>query len=470
MTTKEERELNKSSVLYVGTRYKEKLFDTISEQTELKISSIDHITELRNKLLTESTDTIIIEYTEDIDDVLLLLSFIQRNTLAPGIFITPIEHIKTGVIAMRSGAYNFLVEPVYPSELVEAIYEALRMRLLWKQVHEIKPTRLTSMGRMIGSAPLMQVLYKTIQNVSRTDATVFIQGASGTGKDLVAQAIHENSPRIDKEYVPINCAAIPPNLLESELFGHERGAFTGAVKTRIGKFEQADGGTLFLDEITEMPLDLQVKLLRVLQDQKVIRVGGKDVIPVNVRIICASNRNVFDSVKQGKFREDLYYRLNVVPVKTPSLCERREDIPLLLTHFLGVFVEKYDKYFYEFSTNAMLYLSSYSWPGNVREMENMIERIVVLNDGATVEEWFLPDEVLKSPVLPEAVHGYNQKDKKDKPLLEVTRAKPMWQVERDMIAIALAETGGDIVKASKVLEIGQATLYRKVKKYGIDKW
>jgi len=237
------------------------------------------------------------------------------------------------------------------------------------------------------------------------------------------------------------------------------------VKSRKGKFEQAIDATLFLDEICELPLDLQVKLLRVIQEQQVTRVGGEREIPVNARIICATNKNPFEEVKAGNFREDLYYRLNVVPVRIPSLTERRQDIPLLCAHFLHIFTEKYNKYFYEFSPGALKRLCSYDWPGNVRELENILERIVVLRDGAVVEESFLPEEILASPIVVDAVPQPHKLLEK----IPETHAKPLWKAEIEMINAAMLEARGNVVKASKILEIGQASLYRKLKTYNINK-
>ena len=452
-------------LLYIGKRNLSSLRRSIKSHSDLILDELQVTSEIHTYLQAKSPDLIILEYSTEFQDFLSYLSFINRNTDAPVIVISSHEHYRIMVKALRNGADNFLCEPYTDELLIESIYEALRMRILWKEIHVNELHKMNFFGKIIGSSPPMQALYKTIMNISQTTATVFIVGESGTGKELVARAIHDNGPRSNREFVAINCGAIPPNLLESELFGHEKGAFTGAIKNRKGKFEQADNSTIFLDEICEMPLDLQVKLLRVLQERKVTPVGKNKEIPVNARVICATNKPPIDEVKAGRFREDLYYRLNVVPVKIPSLKERRQDIPLLCAHFLHIFTERYNKYFYEFSPAALNKLCAYDWPGNVRELENILERIVVLHDGAIVEESFLPDEILSLPadiITPQ--ERIPLKDSSD------TEVKPIWRIEKEMIINALISTKGNVTKASEMLEIGQASLYRKLKKYSINRY
>lgn len=461
----ENKHKQKSLVLHIGTRNTHLLDQEMVSHSELQCQHLLKPSKLALFLQENIPDIIILEYSEVFNDFISYVSFIQRNSEAPVIVTSTPEDCHIMVKALRNGADNFICEPFSGETLMEAVFEALRMRVLWREVHDLHNEKRTFMGNIIGAAPAMQTLYRTIQNVCKTDATVFIVGHSGTGKELVARAIHENGPRGQKTFVAINCGAIPPNLLESELFGHERGAFTGAVKSRKGKFEQATNATLFLDEICELPLDLQVKLLRVIQERKITRVGGEEEVPVNARIICATNKDPFEEVKAGKFREDLYYRLNVVPVKIPSLIERRQDIPLLCAHFLHIFTEKYNKYFYEFSPNALRRLCSYDWPGNVRELENILERIVVLRDGAVVEESFLPEEILATPIVADAI---SQGQNHDTSFSDV-QAKPLWKAEMEMINAAMVEASGNVVKASKILQIGQASLYRKLKTYGINR-
>ena len=458
-------EKQNSLILHVGNRITQLIDNEVLAHSELKCSHLSEPSKLAPFLKEHIPDVIILEYSDIFNDFISYVSFIQRNSEAPVIVTATHENCHIMVKALRNGADNFIFEPFSGEILMEAVFEALRMRVLWREVHDLHNEKRSFMGNIIGTAPSMQMLYQTIQNVCKTDATVFIVGQSGTGKELVARAIHENGSRGQKLFVAINCGAIPPNLLESELFGHERGAFTGAIKNRKGKFEQATDATLFLDEICELPLDLQVKLLRVIQEKQVTRVGGEEEIPVNARIICATNKDPFGEVKAGNFREDLYYRLNVVPVKIPSLIERRQDIPLLCAHFLHIFAEKYSKYFYKFSPNALRRLCSYDWPGNVRELENILERVVVLRDGAVVEESFLPEEILHTPIVADAIPQHQNLTEK----FSGSQAKPLWKAEVEMINAAMVEAGGNVVNASKILEIGQASLYRKLKTYGINK-
>jgi two-component system repressor protein LuxO len=463
---KKQEKTNTSIILHIGSRNGDIIDRSIEPHKELRCLHIEDYTELLSFLQEEVPDLLIIEYNPGNNDFISYLSLIQRNSSAPIIITAKCPQCNIMVQAIKNGADNFLPEPLLSETLMEAVFEALRLRVLWKEVHFLQESKRSFLGNIIGAAPSMQILYRTIENVCKTDATVFIVGASGTGKELVARAIHENSPRGQQPFIAINCGAIPANLLESELFGHERGAFTGAVGRRIGKFEQAKDTTLFLDELCEMPIELQVKLLRVIQEKTLTRVGGKEEIRVNPRIICATNKEPLEQVKAGLFREDLYYRLNVVPIKIPPLTERRQDIPLLCANFLHVFTEKYGKYFYEFSPDALRKLCSYSWPGNVRELENILERVVVLHDGSSVLEQFLPEEVINAPLIPV---NLTQSSANRSSSGTGETAKPLWQMEMEMIKQALTETSGNVIKASAILEIGQASLYRKLKKYHITR-
>ncbi len=458
---------NKSSslVLHVGDRHVAVVDEAVSRHPDLECRHLDTVDHLISFIKEDLPDIVLLEGVGSSDDLASTVGYVQRNARVPVILIAPPAACDMMVRALREGADNILCEPLEADKVSEAILEALRLRILWSEVHAIQDTKRSSFGGIIGASPAMRTVYGIIQNVAGTGATVFISGASGTGKELVAKAIHENSPRCGKPFIAVNCGAIPPNLLESELFGHEKGAFTGAIKRGIGKFEQASGTTLFLDEICEMPIDLQVKLLRAIQERVVTRIGGDEEIPVDVRIICATNLDPLGEVRAGRFREDLYYRLNVVPIRIPPLAERRRDIPLLCAHFLHIFTEKYGKYFYEFSKEAFARLCSYEWPGNVRELENVIERVVVLHDGSVVEEHFLPLEVRSTSVLPLAVSGGMPSPQ----AFARDTVKPIWRMEAEMIRQALAATGGNAVEASKLLEIGQASLYRKLKKYGINR-
>ena len=424
----------------------------------------------------QAPDAIILELSVDPNVNRPLVKDCVKRFRRPILALVPKDCFKAAVDAVRNGAKDALEEPLEPAMLVASVKAILPVQDDAQEGAE-EPVR-SSLGAIIGAAPSMQTLYKCMLSVSPSDATVFIQGPSGTGKELVASGIHMYSKRASGPFIAINCGAIPQNLLESELFGHERGSFTGAAARHEGKFEQAMNGTIFLDEITELPLDLQVKLLRVIQEMAIVRVGGKELIPIDSRIICASNRDIKTLLANGLFREDLFYRLNVVPIHTPAVSERKQDIPLLLNHFLSTFTEKYGKYMYDFSMDAMARLCAYSWPGNVREMENLIERIVVLHDGAIIEESFLPEEILH----PAPSGKKNETQAKLQPEQQIHHVQEnvqhgsatgfplmsLAQAEAELLKAALSRTAGNIVQAAKILKIGQATVYRKLRKYQID--
>jgi len=309
-----------------------------------------------------------------------------------------------------------------------------------------------SFSNIIGRNARMQEIYNLIQTVSETSSTVLIQGETGTGKELVARAIHYNSSRKDKPFIKVSCAALPETLLESELFGYKRGAFTGAVKDKPGRFELADKGTIFLDEIGEIPLSIQVKLLRVLEEQEIEPLGSTRPIKVDVRIIAATNRDLKKAVREGKFREDLYYRLNVVSILLPPLRERQEDIPLLVRHFIKKFNKRMGKEIDSVSKEAMDALIDYAWPGNVRELENAIEHAFIYCKGRVIEVKDLPKEVIKSKGLLEK---------------SLTSENPLEEMEKEIILEALKYTRGDRGKVASMLKISRTTLWRKMKKYGI---
>ncbi len=367
---------------------------------------------------------------------------------------------------MKLGAFDYVQKPFDLAQVKQVVANALAARMPvcdpdeWQAVN-VQPYRIDN---LIGLSPGMQEVYKTVGKVSMSKATVLIQGESGTGKELIARAIHANSPRADKPLICVNCGAIPETLLESELFGYERGAFTGAIGRKPGMFELADGGTIFLDEIGEMSLALQVKLLRVLQERTIVRVGGLETIPIDVRVIAATNQNLPELIRKQQFREDLYYRLNVVPIHVPPLRERREDIPLLIHHFLHKYRQETGKQVAYVSRQAIDLLMAYDWPGNVRELENVIERVMVMVAGPVI----LPEHVrqhLQTDRMPTrspaGVHP--AADGEGKTLREIVQA-----VERDVIGRTLAQTGGNKLQTAKRLGISRRALLYKIRDYGLE--
>lgn len=375
----------------------------------------------------------------------------------PVILITAYASVETAVEAMKSGAYDYVTKPFKIDELRLAVERALEYRLALRENVYLKKElkERYKFENIIGSSRRMQEIYNLIGKVANTDSTILIEGESGTGKELVARALHFNSKRQQKHFVAINCSALPENLLESELFGHKKGAFTGAVVDKIGLFEEGEGGTIFLDEINSMALSLQTKLLRVLQERIIRRVGDNQTIPVNVRVVAASNESLQAKMKAGKFREDLFYRLAVIPIEMPPLRDRPEDIPLLVNHFLhknvgvnGIPQVKIDQ-------EAMDLLVSYAWPGNVRELENAVERACALCDEHLIQAKDLP---------PQVIHGGSAPERKDE--MEFVPGMSLdefvQQQERFYIENTLRYHGGSREKAASSLSISMATLYRKL--------
>jgi two-component system response regulator AtoC len=362
--------------------------------------------------------------------------------------------------AVRQGAADYFSKPYKNEELLLRISIAQqRLQLKRENIRLKKEVNIEgSFNKMIGNSAEMQVLYRTVEKIADFKSTVLIMGESGTGKELLARAVHNCSSRKNKPFVAINCGAIPENLLESELFGYVRGAFTDAVRNKRGLFEEADEGTLFLDEIGELPLGLQVKLLRVLQEEEIRRVGENRPKPVDVRILAATIRNLGDEVKAGNFREDLYYRLNVLSLKIPPLRERADDIPLLVDHFLQRCNTKLKTDISGFSPEAMRMMIEYEWPGNVRELENLIERAVILCDGDKITPDLLTEKVSQST------------SKSNSFILEgqLSIKKTVHEVELELIKRALAKTGGNRTRAARLLEISHRTLLYKLKDYQID--
>jgi two-component system response regulator AtoC len=398
-----------------------------------------------------------------LDGVGLLERVIHEYPSTPVIIITAHGTIATAVDALKKGAFDYITKPFEQDELKNIIHKAIRTRRLNEEELLVSPDDIDRQG-IIGSSEPMSKIYDTIKRVAPTPTTVLISGETGTGKDLIAYAIHRNSPRRDNPFVKINCAAIAENLIESELFGYEKGAFTGAVSTKPGRFELADKGTLFLDEVGEIPRDMQVKLLRVIQDHEFERVGGLRTIKVDVRLIAATNRNLLQDVKDGRFREDLYYRLNVFPTHLPPLRERREDILPLTDFFIEKFNVKLDREVKHIDSRVQDVLVNYDWPGNIRELENFIERIVLMAGGDTITFEDIPPE-WKSAA--EAI-SVSQKGGEKKPFKDFVKGH-MEEVEKQSIIQCLEEVGGNVTKAAQRLGLSRKGLQLKMIKYNLRK-
>jgi len=377
------------------------------------------------------------------------------NPAIPVIIMTAYASVETAVDTLKKGAYDYLTKPLDFDELQIAINRATEHNRLKKEIEYLKERlgQKFDTQNMIGRSPLMVKLLETVAQVAATEATVLITGKSGTGKEMIANAIHYNSQRKDSPFIKINCAALTESLLESELFGHEKGSFTGADKRREGKFRQADGGSIFLDEVSEMSAAMQVKLLRVLQEREITRVGGAEVIAINVRVIAASNKDLKKEMEQKRFREDLFYRLNVVALNVPALLNRREDIPLLAQHFLEMFVAKNKKDIKGFTPQSMEKMVKYGWPGNVRELMNAVERAVVLSRAEYIDADELAMLMADSP----NASGIDQ--------LSAPENMPLDEVEKRSILEAINSCSGNKSEAARRLGITRKTLRKKLDKY-----
>ncbi len=404
------------------------------------------------------------------DGMELLRSVTEMHPDTPVIMITAHGSVGSAVEAVKLGAFDYVEKPFEQEVLRQILAKATRTAWMDRKharpVQEKSPTS----GRfgLIGSTPAMKEIFDIIERVADTPSTVLISGESGTGKELVAKALHGKSSRNDKPFIKINCAAIPETLIESELFGHEKGAFTGAVSSKPGRFELADGGTLLLDEVGEIPPPMQVKLLRALQESEFERVGGVKTIRVDVRLIAATNMDLEAEIKNNNFREDLFYRLNVVPIRMSALRERADDVPELAVHFLEKFNKILAKKVREFHPSAMDVLRSYSWPGNIRELENVVERTLLFCDREIIHSEDLPKEILRSVVAMEGFNSAGPRAKEDsvpvgdKTLKDVVRSETK-RVERNMIRRALEETDGNVTRAAKLLGISRKGLQIKMK-------
>jgi len=392
-----------------------------------------------------------------IDGIETLTRIRKRYPEVQVIMISGHGNIETAVRATKLGAFDFIEKPLSLDKVILTISHALDFRRLSEENLMLR-REIDEQYEIIGNSPVIQTVRDRIAMVAPTDSWVLITGENGVGKELVARAIHRDSNRRVKPFVGVNCAAIPEELIESELFGHEKGAFTGATSRKKGKFDLADKGTLFLDEIADMSLKTQSKILRILQEQRFERVGGERTIEVDVRVIAASNRDLEGEIQRGRFREDLYYRLNVIPIQVPALRERQDDIPVFTEHFLREFSVRSGKEKKEISPEALQLLMENGWPGNVRELKNLIERLVIMAPGKTIEVSDLPDSVRKeSPSVPGPEFELDGES-----LKEATG-----RFEREFILRRLAQNDGNIAKTAEQIGIARRNLHRKIRQLGI---
>jgi two-component system repressor protein LuxO len=456
----------RESVLLVeDTRALAELYTSYLREAPWSVAHAATAAEARAALAREPADAVLLDLRLPDADGLDLLRELRSARRPPEVIvITANGSVATAVAAMQAGAADFLVKPFPQERLLVTLKNALERARLAREVEALKSAAdRTSYCGFIGAAPAMQAVYRIIDNAAASRATVFITGESGTGKELAAEAVHRMSPRRDGPFVAINCAAIPRELIESEVFGHVRGAFTGAVADRAGAAAQAHGGTLFLDEICEMDLALQGKLLRFVQTGAYQRVGSPRLEQGDVRFICATNRDPLAEVKAGRFREDLYYRLHVIPIELPPLRERGTDIVMLAEHFLARFAAEEGKGFRGIAEDARAALMAHSWPGNVRELENAIRTAVVLNDGELLTAAMLPPRVL-SRGYPAPAAAPEQPARA--PQAAGRSIRPLAEIEREAIEHAITACGGNIAQAAAALGISPSTIYRKRAAWG----
>lgn len=394
----------------------------------------------------------------DADGMQILPQIKEYDENLPVIIATATDTAKAAVEAIHLGACNYITKPFDPDELITVAEKALEQVKLIKEIAYLRSQREdVRFDNIIGKSKKMQEVYRIIDKVTKNDATVLISGESGTGKELITRAIHFNSARSQKPFIPINCASIPDNLLESELFGYEKGAFTDAARQKLGMFELANEGTLFLDEISSLRLDMQAKLLRVLEEKEIQRIGGIKLIKVDVRIISATNSDLKQAIKEGKFRKDLYYRLNVVPLELPLLKERKEDIPLLAEHFLSIYNKSFRKNIEGFTAEALGCLAAYDWPGNIRELKNIIERLVALKDSGVIEAQELPFDIfIKCRLVSDFKTEGDLRNACD-------------DFEKEYIKAVLDKVNGNKTKAARILGIHRNALFNKIKNLQIKK-
>ncbi|WP_047395447.1 MULTISPECIES: nitrogen regulation protein NR(I) [Chitinibacter] len=447
------------------------VFEKALSRENIAHATFASATEALNRMEYEQPQVIISDIRMPGESGLALLEVVKRDRpQIPVIIMTAHSDLDSAVSAFQGGAFEYLPKPFDVDQAIALIRRALQES---EQLQD-QPEPAASVPEMLGQAPAMQEVFRAIGRLSQSAATVMITGESGSGKELVARALHRHSPRANKPFVAINSAAIPKDLLESELFGHERGAFTGADAKRVGRFEQAEGGTLFLDEIGDMPLDLQTRLLRVLSDGYFYRVGGHQPIKANVRVIAATHQHLEERVKAGQFREDLFHRLNVIRLRLPPLRERSQDIPLLAKHFLQRSAQELGVETKRLADAAMAWLTSFAFPGNVRQLENICHWITVMAPGQVVEAADLPPELLEQQGHSLPVSGDWRQALSQELSLRLTRGDTRVldditpAFERTVIEVALIHTGGKRIEAAELLGWGRNTLTRKIQELGME--
>ncbi|MBI2878057.1 MAG: sigma-54-dependent Fis family transcriptional regulator [Candidatus Tectomicrobia bacterium] len=403
----------------------------------------------------------------DVGGLEVLKEAIHCHPFVPVLMITAFATTETALEAMRIGAYDYITKPFKLEELRLVIKNALEKRRLQEENSYLRGelSRKKSSNGFVGRSEKIVEVFKVMGKIAASDVTVLIRGESGTGKELVARELHQISPRCQRPFVPVNCAAIPKELLESELFGHERGSFTGAMTTKMGKFEQANGGTIFLDEIGDMDMALQGKILRVLQEKEIDRVGGNGSIKIDVRAIAATNQDLEVAIKERRFREDLYYRLNVIPISLPSLRERREDIPLLVQHFIEKHADKIRRTIKGISPTALRLLEEYHWPGNVRELENIVERAIALETGIVITPESLPEEVRQANHRPPS--PLRAPERIELPQEGLNLEATLDALEKDLLLRALERTQGAKLEAARLLQLNFRSFRYRLKKHRI---